>query len=262
MNEKILLNFKEKLNKIEKLNLKQYLIQINMKQCTGCKQILMRDQFYKDKKSKDGLGFRCKKCRKESDRAYNNIHSNKERKRKNSRKYYKENEEARRNYSKIYTRNNKEKINKYANDYRKSNKEAACKYGKEYYKKNRKRHIKNQVKYTRERMKNDPKLKTTVYMGAAIRDSLKTRNISKNYRHWESLVDFNLEELIIHLESLFQPGMTWKNRGKWHIDHIKPINLFKFKNVDDPGFKKCWSLNNLQPLWARDNMSKSNKYGE
>lgn len=25
---------------------------------------------------------------------------------------------------------------------------------------------------------------------------------------------------------------------------------------DDPEFRECWALSNLQPLWAKDNMSK------
>ena len=51
--------------------------------------------------------------------------------------------------------------------------------------------------------------------------------------------------------------MTWKNHGKWHIDHIVPKSFFRYKNTDDVEFKYCWSLDNLQPLWAKDNFSKS-----
>ena len=258
MSEQVLLKFREQLNKIEKINLKQYLIQNNMKQCTRCKLIFLNDQFYKDKKSKDGLNFHCRKCKKKSDRKYYN--SNKERKRKYSKEYNERNKEARRKYSREYSKKNKEKTLKYASEYREHNKEIACKYGKEYYQKNRKKCIKNQVEYTRKRLKNDSKLKITMYIGKAIRDSLKTRNISKNNKHWESLVDFTFEEFIIHFESLFQPGMNWKNQGEWHIDHIKPISLFEFKSIDDLGFKECWSLSNLQPLWAKDNLEKGNKF--
>jgi hypothetical protein len=53
--------------------------------------------------------------------------------------------------------------------------------------------------------------------------------------------------------------MTWKNYGKWHIDHIRPISSFKITGIDCEDFKKCWSLSNLQPLWAFDNLSKGTK---
>jgi hypothetical protein len=56
--------------------------------------------------------------------------------------------------------------------------------------------------------------------------------------------------------------MTWDNYGQWHIDHIKPVALFEFDSTDDPGFRDCWTLDNLQPLWALDNLRKGNKYNK
>lgn len=81
---------------------------------------------------------------------------------------------------------------------------------------------------------------------------------------------YSPEELSRYLESKFQPGMSWENRSEWHVDHIIPL---KYKNQDgtyywnqeelaDPKsetFKKAWSLENLQPLWAEANIRKSNK---
>ena len=73
---------------------------------------------------------------------------------------------------------------------------------------------------------------------------------------------YKLQDLKNHLESKFQDGMSWKNIGVWHIDHIRPISSFNFESFEDIEFKKCWALNNLQPLWAFDNLSKGNKYFE
>ena len=53
--------------------------------------------------------------------------------------------------------------------------------------------------------------------------------------------------------------MTWGNYGKWHVDHIIPQAFFKYTSTDDVEFKYCWSLNNLQPLWAKDNIKKKDK---
>lgn len=82
---------------------------------------------------------------------------------------------------------------------------------------------------------------------------------NKNGRHWESLVGYTLEDLKRHLENQFKDGMSWENYGKWHIDHIKPKSSFKFQSTENEEFKRCWSLDNLQPLWAKDNLIKSNK---
>lgn len=42
--------------------------------------------------------------------------------------------------------------------------------------------------------------------------------------------------------------------------NITPISKFQFESFDDEGFKKAWALNNLQPLWADDNMKKGGKW--
>jgi hypothetical protein len=83
----------------------------------------------------------------------------------------------------------------------------------------------------------------------------------KNGRGWEELVGYNIDELKSHLEARFRPGMTWENYGYygWHIDHIIPKASFKYESADDPEFKKCWSLKNLQPLWAEENFTKSSR---
>ncbi len=80
----------------------------------------------------------------------------------------------------------------------------------------------------------------------------------KRGQGWESLVGFTLDQLKAHLQAKFKENMTWDNYGKWHIDHIIPRSFFKFNNPSDVEFKYCWSLNNLQPLWARENKMKYN----
>lgn len=65
---------------------------------------------------------------------------------------------------------------------------------------------------------------------------------------------------MIHLEKQFTEGMTWDNYGEWHVDHKKPMALFQFTSTDDEGFKECWKLENLQPLWGSDNLSKGTRY--
>ena len=36
-----------------------------------------------------------------------------------------------------------------------------------------------------------------------------------------------------HLEKQFTDGMTWKNHGKWHIDHRRPRDSFNLNNEDE-----------------------------
>lgn len=76
------------------------------------------------------------------------------------------------------------------------------------------------------------------------------------------LLGYDVSDLKAHLESLFVDGMTWEKylSGEIHVDHIRPVASFDIKSDRCPEFKKCWSLDNLQPLWAKDNLSKGAKY--
>lgn len=62
------------------------------------------------------------------------------------------------------------------------------------------------------------------------------------------------EELRTHIENQFWIGMSWDNYGEWHVDHIMPCASFDHSKEAD--IKKCWHYTNLQPLWAKDNISK------
>ena len=64
---------------------------------------------------------------------------------------------------------------------------------------------------------------------------------------------------MLYLERQFKDGMNWNNYGKWHVDHKIPVSFFEFSSYNDWEFKYCWSLNNLQPLWAEENLRKWNK---
>jgi hypothetical protein len=81
---------------------------------------------------------------------------------------------------------------------------------------------------------------------------------NKNNRKWSELVGYSINDLRVHLEKQFKDGMTWERflSGEIHIDHKQPRASFQFKSHGDVAFKKCWSLENLQPLWALDNIKK------
>ncbi len=112
---------------------------------------------------------------------------------------------------------------------------------------------------SREKIKDTPRYRLNNAIRAGVYDSLKDNGVSKGGRRWECITGFTVGQLRIHLENRFLDGMNWNNYGKWHIDHIIPISFFRYNSANDTEFRMCWRLENLQPLWAEDNMIKSNK---
>ncbi len=111
---------------------------------------------------------------------------------------------------------------------------------------------------TRQETVCSPRGKLHVCFSARVKRIIATR---KEGRCWETLVGYSLDELKTHLEKQFKDGtdMGQITGTGWHIDHIIPVSVFNFLTHDDIDFKRCWSLSNLQPLWAKENMSKHNK---
>ena len=103
----------------------------------------------------------------------------------------------------------------------------------------------------------NPMVRLSARFRLGIRGVISGRNKKSNV--WEYL-SFTPEELMSQFESRFTDGMSWDNMDEWHIDHIRPVASFNFDSTEHPDFKKSWALNNLQPLWAADNMSKGDKW--
>ena len=119
-------------------------------------------------------------------------------------------------------------------------------------------YIREQHRKSTKRQRLNPKVRLNNRLSTDIRTALKGK---KAGRHWEALVGYTLQDLMVHLENLFDEKMNWENQGSyWQIDHVKPKSLFHYENAEDKEFKECWALSNLQPLEAMENILKSNKY--
>ena len=100
----------------------------------------------------------------------------------------------------------------------------------------------------------DPFFALTTRIRGLVNQSLRIRNLSKKSKTFE-IVGCTPDELRIHIERQFLPGMTWENRSRWHIDHIVPLATAKTE-------AEVIALNhftNLRPLWAVDNLKKGSK---
>jgi|694.fasta_scaffold32751_3 hypothetical protein len=73
-----------------------------------------------------------------------------------------------------------------------------------------------------------------------------------------------VDDLKAHIESQFQPGMTWNNRGvgdgRWSIDHDYPCSQADL--TDRAQLLAVCNWRNLQPMWHGDNVRKGDEVSE
>jgi hypothetical protein len=153
---------------------------------------------------------------------------------------------------------NREKRLQYFSDWQKDNRDRLNDYHQKWREKNIDKHREYKRKYEKHRKDTDPLYKLISNFRTAIYTVLKESNVDK-YGHYFDVLQYTPEELIIHLEKQFNDDMTWDNYGIWHVDHKLPITSFDIQEMGDEEFMKCWSLDNLQPMWGEENIRKSNK---
>jgi len=196
-----------------------------IKQCSKCKTFKSVDEFSRRSDSPDQLSYICKSCK----AAHKKL------------KYHQNSEFRQAEIDRVqlaYRNDERARLRHIEGVRRYQNKESV----------REQRRCRN-----RERYRSDPFFRLRQRMATNVGKSLIGQ---KGGRRWESLVGYTMEELRVHIESLFDFGMTWDNYGDWHIDHIIPLASFRPVSVENPAFLKAWSLKNLQPLWAIENFRK------
>jgi hypothetical protein len=251
------------------------------KRCTKCGELKPVECFYKRPKNTSGLDSWCRDCYAAAKRkrywanpekyrqeslAWHQ--KNPEKANKKNREWAKKNPDNRRKAIATYYQKNAKKLAKKTREYNKKNWDKKLEWGREWKRANPEKtketwrrwreanldevRRRGNEREARKRAEN-PGYRIQTAIKAGIHKSLRGQ---KAGRKWELLVGYTNSELMAHLESLFLPGMTWENYGEWHIDHIKPISSFTITSAEDDGFMCCWALENLQPLWAIDNLKK------
>jgi hypothetical protein len=217
------------------------------KKCSKCNEFKDLSEFYNNSASKDGHRPECIECTKK--------------RRDTTELKIKRKEYQQTDVYKAYRAKYRSKPNVKSREYKRQKDYLArpevAKRRKKYFQ--RKDVKENRNAYNKKRQQN-PHWKISANTSGAIRKALMIVGETKRKRHWEDIVGYTKEDLKLHLEKQFKEGMSWDNYGKWQIDHIKPISSFKITDVNCEELKKCWALENLQPLWAIDNMRKGNRY--
>jgi len=245
-----------------------------IKICTTCNKPLPLEAFKNAKKGKHGKESVCRECRKAYMKEYHQRPEVKEYERLYHAEAYRSPEYRKRQYLNAQKPELRARKLTYLAKYREDNKDQLAAYMVEYCKGEGAQQLRKEAskryedKYLLKHGETRATVKSRKYNHSLMGNINKrmSRRMhhaiarKKERRSWREYVDFSVDELMKHLELHFSPGMSWWNRGEWHIDHIRPIASFNFESTGDPAFKECWALENLQPLWAIDNIRKSDKW--
>lgn len=209
------------------------------KECTECGKVKPLDKYYKHKGGQHGVRGACKLC----------ISSR-------NKKHYDTNKNTIIEKQTIYKTNNKEKIKLQRKAHYECNKDHIKSQKKEYYENNKKSIIAKRLIYVNNRRSEDTGYRILGNLRSRLRHALNGINKSCTTKQ---LLGCTTKELRKHLESQFTDGMSWDNYGYygWHIDHITPCASFDMSDPEQQ--RQCFHYTNLQPLWAEDNLRKSDK---
>lgn len=237
-----------------------------MKTCSKCKVSKEDTEFYRFTKRPDGFQSRCKLCAnapennpkaREYAAAFRQRHLEKRREwdREHKRKLWADNHEQMAARAREWLARNPEKRKAY-NIARRVKQETNPEFFKARAREYKAANLVRSRKRVNARYHQDPLFKLRSLLRNRILCALKRTYKSA---HTTELLGCPVVWLEVHLESLFKPGMTWANYGPvWHVDHVKPCAAF---DLCDPEQQRiCFHWTNLQPLFAVENMQKSDKY--
>lgn len=212
------------------------------KRCLKCQRKRLAKFFSKRSASSDGLQKICKDCANSNNHKYY----------KNNKSYYIDRYASNRDIllkrNKKWNKNNQDKTKEHRRKFLKNNPDYYSKYRELNKEKlNTKTRIRDSF-----RLKNDIIFKLKKNYRNRLYDYYKGSNRSKTS---EKIIGISWNGFKLHIEQQFSSGMTWENYGEWHIDHIVPLSSGK----DKKELEKLFHYTNCQPLWAKENLSKSDK---
>ena len=197
------------------------------KNCGKCKCLKKFNEFYKNKRKKDGYQNYCVSCMKKTQAC--SFQKHKKKRMAKSMEYQKceKSKKYRREWAKRKYHTNEEHRKKVCHD---------------------------SVAYCRRRLDNDVFFRIKHNIRNRMRKFIKGHDKSATT---ERLIGCTWDMLHEQFENQFEEGMTFDNYGKWHIDHIVPCAAFSHEQESI-----CHWHKNLQPMWASNNQKKGGAYDE
>lgn len=252
------------------------------KKCTRCKVNLPISHFVKKRNGE--YCKQCIQCNENRKGYYRNLPLEKKTEYKENRdmgkakrankEYYERNREEinskrREKGKEVYAKNREKESARHKNrnlnpEYKQKKKESAHKRYLENresinakvkaYREVHKEDVKERIrKWKRNRYHQNSEFKIMCVVRSRMCEILKRKKTKKTVEY----LGCTIEEFKAHIQQQFKEGMTWENHGQWHIDHIIPL---KYQNPSIEEVIERLYYRNTQPLWANENIQKSNKY--
>lgn len=178
------------------------------------------------------------------------------------------NKERHSEISKLWRQNNLERCRENDKKRVEQNREHYQALWKDYYWRNvdkiKEHNRQNSYKYSsydperhKQRMDEDPIYRLKINLRTSVRNAILGDGYVKKSKTFD-IIGCDIDTVKNHLESKFTDGMSWDNKSEWHIDHRIPLSAA----INEEELVSLCHYTNLQPLWAIDNLIKSNKYNE
>lgn len=210
-----------------------------MKKCSKCLIEQDLNCFYKDNNSADGVHSWCKKCKKISRQLWRLDPGNQKKDRVTAKRFRDNHPQDGKNRYRQKHQSDSTYFARLAKESRQRRGEDYLRYRREYDKHQRKTNPLYKIR----------RVCSNRIVSAIHRLGFKKQSTTAKMLGCEWLT---LKE---HLESKFQPGMTWDNYGEWEIDHITPC--CSAATLEE--LEKLQHFTNLQPLWLEDHRQKTIK---
>lgn len=209
------------------------------------------------------------------------------------KQHYEENKEERLAYAEQYRGDHKEEIKEYQKIYQQENMDAILAQRRDrresdesvkekeiaYFRQYQSEHKEERNERERVKRQNDPSYRLRINISTLINFYLKKEGSSKNGASCMEYIPWTIEEFWQDFEMKFalpenltQDGRIWMHRDnqgkydpktwneddsstwKWQLDHIIPQSDLPYTSMEDENFKKCWALENIRPLSAKQNI--------
>lgn len=111
--------------------------------------------------------------------------------------------------------------------------------------------------YQKARLQADPVFALAIRLRTRLAQAVRLTGTGKSAGTFD-LVGCTSQELKAHIEAQFVDGMTWENRDKWHVDHVRPLASFDLTDPEQQ--RQAMHFSNIAPVWATDNRVKSSHH--